>query len=228
MDRPACKANLAVDFRRGPCDGSLKHRPHGLTASGRRSLPRRGPDTDADRMTEALLRARPTQRGRIRTILLASDLTPASEGAEDLAFELASGLGSSVLLVSVIDPGGQWLPGVGYRQRVDQVRASREASAQRIVERGHREGVPIRCLIWEGDPGESIVEAAVAESVDLIVVGTHGRRGMDRLVVGSVSGRGGRGAPVPVLVARGPAAWLSCGSGAGSGGPGGGGGERGL
>jgi nucleotide-binding universal stress UspA family protein len=157
-------------------------------------------------MAEALLESLPAQRGRIQTILLASDLTPASDGAEDLAFELASRLGGSLLLVSVIDPGGQWLPGVGYRQRVDQVRASREAAAQRIVDRGHREGVPIRCLIWEGDPGESIVEAAVAESVDLIVVGTHGRRGMDRLVMGSVSERVVRSAPVPVLVARAPAA----------------------
>jgi nucleotide-binding universal stress UspA family protein len=143
---------------------------------------------------------------RIQTILLASDLSPASAGAEDLAFELASRLGSAVLLVSVIDPRGLWLPGVGYRQRVDQVRAAREAAAQSIVERGHREHVAIRCLIWEGDPGEAIVEAAVAESVDLIVVGTHGRRGMDRLVMGSVSERVVRSAPVPVVVARAPAA----------------------
>jgi nucleotide-binding universal stress UspA family protein len=157
-------------------------------------------------MTEGLLESTASRRGRIQTILLASDLSPASAGAEDLAFELASRLGSSVLLVSVIDPRGLWLPGVGYRQRVDQVRSAREAAAQGIVDRGHRERVPIRCLIWEGDPGEAIVEAAVAESVDLIVVGTHGRRGMDRLVMGSVSERVVRSAPVPVVVARAPAA----------------------
>jgi nucleotide-binding universal stress UspA family protein len=157
-------------------------------------------------MTEGLLDPTSTRPGRIQTILLASDLSPASAGAEDLAFELASRLGSSVLLVSVIDPRGLWLPGGGFRQRVDQVRAAREAAAQGIVERGHRERVPIRCLIWEGDPGEAIVEAAVAEGVDLIVVGTHGRRGMDRLVMGSVSERVVRSSPVPVVVARAPAA----------------------
>ena len=142
----------------------------------------------------------------IRTILLASDLSPASSAAESLAFELASNLGSSVLLVSVIDPRGLSLPGGGYRQRVDQARAARELAAQAIVERGRREGVPIRCLIWEGDPGESIVEAAEAEGVDLIVVGSHGRRGIDRFFMGSVSERVVRTAPVPVLVARSPAA----------------------
>jgi nucleotide-binding universal stress UspA family protein len=156
-------------------------------------------------MTEVLVESVPTQPGRIRTILLASDLSPASKGAEDLAFELAGRLGSSVLLVSVIDPGGFWRPGLGYRQRVDQVRSAREASAQGIVARGHREHVPIRCLIWEGDPGEAIVEAAAAESVDLIVVGSHGRRGVDRLVMGSVSDHVVRNAPVPVVVARAPA-----------------------
>ena len=157
-------------------------------------------------MTEGLLDSAPARPGRIRTILLASDLSPASTGAEDMAFELAGRLGSAVLLVSVIDPGGFWRPGSGYRQRVDQVRSAREAAAQRIVDRGHREGVSIRCLIWEGEPGESIVEAAVAEAVDLIVVGSHGRRGMDRLVMGSVSERVVRSAPVPVVVARAPAA----------------------
>jgi nucleotide-binding universal stress UspA family protein len=142
--------------------------------------------------------------GRIQTILLASDLSPASTSAEDLAFELASRLGSSVLLVSVIDPRGLWLPGGGFRQRVDQVRTARETAAQDIVERGHRDHVPISCLIWEGDPGEAIVEAAVAEDVDLVVVGSHGRRGVDRFFMGSVSEQVVRTSPVPVVVARGP------------------------
>ena len=131
----------------------------------------------------------------IRTILLASDLSSASTAAEDLAFELAAGLHSTVLLVSVIDPHG-------LRERVDQVRATRLARAQLIADRGRRAGVTIRCLIWHGDPGEAIVEAAEAEGVDLIVVGSHGRRGVDRLLAGSVSERVMRSARVPVLVAR--------------------------
>jgi nucleotide-binding universal stress UspA family protein len=144
--------------------------------------------------------------GEIRTILLASDLSAASAAAETLAFELASKLGSSVLLVNVIDPRGIRLPGGGYRHRIDQERAARESAAQAVVDRGRRQGVPIRCLIWEGDPGDSIVEAAAAESVDLIVVGTHGRKGVDRFFVGSVSERVVRTSPVAVLVARPPAA----------------------
>jgi nucleotide-binding universal stress UspA family protein len=142
----------------------------------------------------------------IGTILLASDLSPASAAAERMAIDLASGLGSEVLLVSVIDPRGLRLPGGGFRLRVDQARAARETAAQVVVERGRGLGISMRCLIWEGEPGEAIVEAATAESVDLIVVGSHGRTGMDRMFMGSVSERVVRTSPMPVLVARGNAA----------------------
>jgi nucleotide-binding universal stress UspA family protein len=145
-------------------------------------------------------------RRPLAVLLLATDLSPASAAAEDLAMDLAAGLGSVILLVSVIDPRGLRLPGGAYRERVDQARAAREAAAQVIVDRGRHLGISMRCLIWEGDPGEAIVEAAVAESVDLIVVGSHGRTGMDRLFMGSVSERVVRTSPMPVLVARSAAA----------------------
>ena len=140
----------------------------------------------------------------IHTILLATDLSPASADAEDLAIELAARLGGALLLVSVIDPQTLWLATGGYRERVDQVRDARQTAAERVVDRGRRGGVAIRTLIWEGDPGEAIVEAAVAENVNLVVVGSHRRRGVDRLVMGSVSEQVVRTCPVPVVVARRP------------------------
>lgn len=143
-----------------------------------------------------------TQAVGIRTILLASDLSSASANAEDLAFELANRLDGALLLVSVIDPHGLWLPTGGYRQRIDQAREARQVAAQGLVDRARRHGVAVRMLIWEGDPAESIVEAAIAEDVDLIVVGSHQRRGVDRLVMGSVSEQVVRTSPVPVVVAR--------------------------
>ena len=146
----------------------------------------------------------PSPTGRIHSILLASDLSSASASAEDLAFELATRLDGALLLVSVIDPRGLWLPTGGYRQRIDQARDGRHAAAQEIVDRARRAGVSVRALIWEGDPAESIVEAAIAEHVDLIVVGSHQRRGVDRLVMGSVSEQVVRNSPVPVVVARHP------------------------
>ncbi|MFL5778450.1 MAG: universal stress protein [Chloroflexota bacterium] len=138
----------------------------------------------------------------IARILLATDLSPASDLATDHAFRLAGQTGASLLIVSVIDPLELQLPGGGFGTRVDQVRERREAAATALVARGRRAGVAVAFLIWEGDPGESIVAAAEAEQVDIVLVGTHGRGPIGRLFVGSVSDHVVRHAPCPVLVVR--------------------------
>ncbi|HWP63374.1 MAG TPA: universal stress protein [Candidatus Binatia bacterium] len=136
------------------------------------------------------------------TLLLATDLSPASEAATEQALDLARRLGARLLAVSVIDPGTLRLPGGRFGARIDQVRASREREAQVLVRRGRELGVPVTFLIWQGDPGEVIVEAARSEGVEMIVIGSHGRRGVERALLGSVSDHVVRHAPCPVLVVR--------------------------
>lgn len=139
---------------------------------------------------------------RIRRILLATDLSPASEGATDQALQLARDLRAELLVVSVIDPASA-LGGAPTLARMDQRRATREVAAQGIVVKGRRVGVNVHFLVWEGEPGPAIVEAAVAEGADLVVVGTHGRSRVGRLVLGSVSDHVVRHAPCPILIVRG-------------------------
>lgn len=141
-------------------------------------------------------------RSGIRRILLATDLSAASEAATIHALDLAEDLGAELLAVSVIDPRALRHPGGSSAGRVDQVRTSREAAAQALVARGREHGVHVTFLIWEGDPGESIVDAARSEQVDLVVVGSHGRGRAGRFIIGSVSDHVVRHAPCPVLVAR--------------------------
>jgi nucleotide-binding universal stress UspA family protein len=139
---------------------------------------------------------------RVRTILLATDLGPASADAAERAIELAAQLDAELLIVSVID-AAQMLPdGVRAGPRVDQVRDRREPVAQALVTQARRAGVAARFLIWHGDPGESVTAAAEAEQCDLVVVGTHGRTGFHRSLSGSVSDYVIRNAPCPVLVVR--------------------------
>lgn len=138
----------------------------------------------------------------IAKVLLATDLSRASARATREALDLSARLGASLLAVSVIDPGQLRLPGGHFGSRVDQVRAARESSAQELVAKGRAMGVDVEFLIWEGEPGESILEAAVAENVDLIVVGSHGRGAVGRFLIGSVSDQVVRNAPCPVLVVR--------------------------
>lgn len=143
----------------------------------------------------------PGSRPGIRRILLATDLSPTSAAAAEQALTLASDLGASLLIVSVIDPEAG--PGTGRLfARMDQRRAAREAAAQSLVVDGRRRGVRVSFLVWEGEPGSAIVDAAASEAADLIIVGTHGRSRVGRMVLGSVSDYVVRHAPCPVLIAR--------------------------
>lgn len=143
--------------------------------------------------------------GTVGGVLLATDLGPASAHAAELALDLADRLAGPLLIVSVIDPLRLRLPGGRFATRVDQVRATREAAAQALVERGRARSVRVTFLVWEGEPGESIVAAAEAEGAEMIVVGSHGRAAVGRLLMGSVSEYVVRHATCPVLVVRPPA-----------------------
>ena len=142
----------------------------------------------------------PRAVGAIRRILLATDLSSASEKAAEEALELARALRADLLVVSVIDPTTRG-PGP-HVARMDQRRAAREVAAQALVVRGRRAGVAVEFLVWEGEPGPAIIEAAEAERADLLVVGTRGRSRVERMVLGSVSDHVVRHAPCPVLIVR--------------------------
>lgn len=144
--------------------------------------------------------AMPPTGGAIRRVLLATDLSSASEKAAEEALELARALRAELLVVSVIDPTTRG-PGP-HVARMDQRRAAREVAAQALVVRGRRAGVAVEFLVWEGEPGPAIIEAAEAEKADLLVVGTRGRSRVERMVLGSVSDHVVRHAPCPVLIVR--------------------------
>lgn len=141
-------------------------------------------------------------RSGFRQIILATDMGPASAAATDEALRLAGALGARLLAVSVIDPRTLQLPGGRFRSRVDQERGRLEEAAAELVLRGRRDQVATSFLIWEGDPAESIVEAAKSEGADIIVVGSHGRAALGRALIGSVSDQVVRHAPCPVMVVR--------------------------
>ncbi len=136
------------------------------------------------------------------TILLATDLSASAGPATEEAFRLAKGLGADLLVMSAIDLGTMRLPNGRYRRRIDQEREIRESAARHLVERGRAIGVSVGLLVWEGDPGESIVEVARAESPEMVVVGSRTKGVMGRFGIGSVSDHVVRHAPCPVLVVR--------------------------
>ena len=138
----------------------------------------------------------------LRRVLVATDGGKASSGAERVGIELASVTGASLIVVSVIDPARLQLPGGLFLTRVDQVRTDRERVLARTIKNARKLGVASQFLIWEGDPGDGVIEAAEAEGADVIVVGSHARGPVGRLLLGSVSAYVVAHARGPVLVIR--------------------------
>jgi nucleotide-binding universal stress UspA family protein len=145
-----------------------------------------------------------TERSRkIRTVLLATDLSPVSDSATEQAIELAASLRARLLVVNVIDFGeaGHASP-LHLTARVDMQRAEREVPLLAIVERARSRGIEAAFLLWTGEAGEGIVAAAEAEGADLVIVGTRGLDRAGRFLLGSVSDHVVYHAVCPVMVAR--------------------------
>jgi nucleotide-binding universal stress UspA family protein len=77
-----------------------------------------------------------------------------------------------------------------------------QAALDEVVDIGAERGVTVETEIIEGSPSREIIRAAEANDCDLIVMGTHGRGGLDRLLLGSVAEKVVRSAPIPVMTVR--------------------------
>lgn len=139
----------------------------------------------------------------IRRLLLATDLSSASGRAADEAIRLAVESKAQLVVLSVIDPRRLRLPGGIFLRRIDQERSRVEIEVQRLVARARRAGAQATFLVWEGEPAEAILAASEAESVDAIVLGSHGRGLLGRLVLGSTSTRVSELATCQVVVVEG-------------------------
>lgn len=142
--------------------------------------------------------------GRIRTVLLATDLSPISAGAADEAIYLCTALAARLVVVNVIDVRQGFGPLLltARATRVDQLRAEREARLIGVVAQARALGIDATFLVWTGEPGQSIVSAADAEGADLIVVGTRALDRAGRFLLGSVSDYVVNHSGCPVLIAR--------------------------
>ena len=138
----------------------------------------------------------------LKRVLVATDTCSTSAGAERAGIELSARLGASLILLSVIDPTRLRLPGGLFHTRVDQVRSDRESALVTVVTQARQLGIAAQFLIWEGDPGASVIEAAESEGADIIVIGSHARGPIGRLLLGSVSSYVVAHGRQPVIVIR--------------------------
>jgi nucleotide-binding universal stress UspA family protein len=135
-----------------------------------------------------------------KTILFPTDFSTASDAALVHAEALAKSTGARLLIVHVEEPplaygGGELYYGLPepdserIQKMLDDVRPKDPA-------------VPFAHRLTMGDPAGEIVRLATDEQAEMIVLGTHGRTGMTRLLMGSVAESIVRRAPCPVLIYR--------------------------
>ncbi len=137
------------------------------------------------------------RRLNISRLLVATDFSAASKAALRAAVVLAKRLNARVVLVHAAEPSGSLQTDP---LRVDELSRRRYAGRlQKIISASRADEVITDKIVITGNPVEVILDQAKHEKADLIVVGTHGRRGMKRLMLGSVAEAMVRRATCPVF-----------------------------
>jgi nucleotide-binding universal stress UspA family protein len=141
-----------------------------------------------------------------KRILVPTDFTETSDRALIWALDLAARLGASVTVLHAYE-----IPVIGFPDgaiiATPEI-ASRIADASRtaldaVLEKHHSGPVPVDAVLREGVAWEAINAVADEVDADFIVIGTHGRRGLSRALLGSVAENVVRTAHRPVVTIRG-------------------------
>ena len=128
----------------------------------------------------------------VQKILYPTDFSSYSNLAYFHAVGLAESYGASLTVVYVYTPGSKESAGSDRRYWRSQLEQVRPANPH----------IPVHHALLEGDPASEIARYAADAGIDVIVIGTHGRTGVERLVMGSVAEKVMREAPCSVLVVK--------------------------
>ena len=146
----------------------------------------------------------------IRSILFPTDFSECANFALSYATSFARQANARIICVHVIETV---VPTVGYTGMAeplpiadisDQLEDSAERELPKIAECDECEGLEVEEVIAHGDAASEIVSVARERGVDLIVISSHGRTGLGRMLFGSTAESVVRHAPCPVLVVKPP------------------------
>ncbi len=146
--------------------------------------------------------AAPTPALALKNVLFATDFSPTSEAALPYATAICRRFGSTLHVAHVLSDASLLLMtgGVDYVSMgtiYDDAQADAQQKLERLAERF--DGFPHRCYVRHGQVWKALDRIVAENEVDLIVVGTHGRTGLGKLLLGSVAEDILRHAPCPVL-----------------------------
>ncbi len=140
-----------------------------------------------------------------KTILVPTDLGEGANAALDYACELAAKLGATVHLLNVIGIPAMGVPELGVAltsSAIESIVRENQEALDKILAARKGKCELGQALLRTGDARDVINQTAIEIAADLIVMSTHGRRGLSRLLIGSVAESIVRTAPCPVLAVR--------------------------
>jgi nucleotide-binding universal stress UspA family protein len=138
---------------------------------------------------------------QVRLVIHATDGSAASWSAARYAVALARYTGARLVALFVVNTREARRLAPLEHEALAAMREQGESAVAHVVNLAHQHGVPAQGMLVDGVPGQAIVDAAADLGADLIVVGSHGATGLERVLLGSVSEFVVRHARCPVLVA---------------------------
>ena len=132
------------------------------------------------------------------SILLPTDGSAGTATARDHAIGLARDQGATLHVLHVVDVLS---PAASLHEMIEARLTERgEELVEAVAETARDHGVTVQTAVVEGEPAERIVEYAASVGVDVVVMPTHGRSGLQKSIIGSVTDRVVRTGDVPVVV----------------------------
>ncbi|AUX10019.1 universal stress protein UspA [Halalkaliarchaeum desulfuricum] len=138
-------------------------------------------------------------------ILIPTDGSPAAEAAIEHAIDIATKYDATVHALFVVDGAAYSTLEAGAEIVMEALETEGERAVERIGEIAADAGIDCEKSVVSGTAYRSIREYIEDHDMDLVVMGTHGRQGIDRYLLGSVTERVVRTSDVPVLTVRKPA-----------------------
>lgn len=140
-----------------------------------------------------------------KNIILATDGSKYSENAVEYAVELAKISEARISAIYVVDTGAfATIPmDAAWENMYELLKTEGNEATEKVEAEAKRSDVEVECFVVEGHPAEEILKLSENIPADLIVMGTLGKRGLDRFLLGSVAEKVSRTSKVPVMIVRG-------------------------
>jgi len=135
-------------------------------------------------------------------ILIATDGSEYTKNAVDYGIDLAKNTGAKLLTIFVIDTAAfASIPmDAAWESMYELLKQEGDAAIKYVTDKAKAEGLEVEGNLIEGHPADEIIKYSEKNSVSLIIMGTLGKSGLDRFLLGSVAEKVVRNSKIPVLV----------------------------